>query len=277
MSLERVRFSAMGSDCELLGFDLPPGRLEWGVEKVASLHSRFSRFLPGSEVSRLNAAAGAWTGVSRELEGMLRAALQAYELSGGLVHVGVLPALLAIGYSRPLAEGPGAATVPPPRPPALPEMLQVRPARARLRPGTSIDLGGIAKGWLADDLATTLGRNVVVNLGGDLFARGGGPQGRGWPVGFAGATLMLRDQGAATSGTQRRRWRLVGDAGREGEEVHHLVDPRTGRPAHTELTEVSVTAASAAEAEVLAKAALLLGPRRAPRYLAGKAVAWALA
>jgi thiamine biosynthesis lipoprotein len=267
----------MGCDCELLSVGLAPGRLDWAATQVASMHSRFSRFLPDSELSRLNSAAGGWTAVSRELEAMLSAALDAFELSGGLVHVGVLPSLLAIGYARPMVEGPTAAGLLPPPPPALPEMLQVLPGRARLRRGCSVDLGGIAKGWLADGLAQEIGANALVNLGGDLFARGAGPEGAGWPVGFAGTTLMLRDQGAATSGTWRRRWELIGDGGDRAESVHHLIDPRTGRPAHTELTEVSVAAASAAKAEVLAKTALLLGPARAPGFLAGKALAWALA
>ena len=75
---------------------------------------------------------------------------------------------------------------------------------------------------------------------------------------------MLRDQGAATSSTRKRRW---GD-------VHHLIDPRTGRPAQTGLEEVSVVAATALEAEVVAKTALLLGPELAPAYCAAHAMAW---
>jgi thiamine biosynthesis lipoprotein len=240
------------------------------------MDARFSRFRPDSELSRLNAAAGGWTAVSRELEAMLRAALEAHTLSGGLVHAGVLSSMLAIGYTRPLAEGPTSPQAMPGPPPPLPEMLEVVPGRARVLRGAGIDLGGIAKGWLADRLAAELGGNVLVNLGGDLFARGGGPQGAGWPVELGGATLMLSEQGAATSGTWRRRW----DSGRDGqcfgEGLHHLIDPRSGRPARTGLTEVSVAAASAAEAEVLAKAALLLGRPAASGYLARSALAWRL-
>jgi FAD:protein FMN transferase len=274
MSLERVRFPALGSDCELLGVELPRGRLSWGTAWVASMHRRFSRFLPDSELSRLNAAAGSWTPVSWELQAMLRAALEAHELSRGLVHVGILPSMLAIGYTRPLNQGPTAAGVPAVPPPPLPEMLEVAPGRARLRRGTGVDLGGIAKGWLADRLSAELGGSALVNLGGDLYATGGGPEGAGWPIGFAGTTLRLREQGAATSGTWRRRWGAAGDG--QGCRFHHLIDPRSGHPAQTELTEVSIAAASATQAEVLAKAALLLGPGRAPAYLAGKALAWSL-
>jgi thiamine biosynthesis lipoprotein len=74
-----------------------------------------------------------------------------------------------------------------------------------------------------------------VNLCGDLYARGGGTTGEGWPVGFGDKTLLLKDLGAATSGTTKRAWA----------DGHHLIDPRTGRPALSDLTEASVLAATA--------------------------------
>lgn len=272
MPPEELRFEALGCRCHLLGCGLPAGSLEEAVSRVESAGARLSRFRPDSELSRFNAAAGRWVAVGPELEELLRLALGAWAASGGLVHAGVLDRMLAIGYTRPLAAGPTPAgaleaeSLPP-----LPELLEVAPGAARLRPGFGVDLGGLAKGWLADRLASRLAGECVVNLGGDLYARGGGPDGEGWPVRLGGVTLLLRDAGAATSSTRRRRW---SDAGRE---LHHLVDPRTGLPAAGDLSEVSVVAASAAEAEIAAKTALLLGRERAPAYLAAAALAWWLA
>jgi FAD:protein FMN transferase len=270
MDVDEARFEALGTTCHLLGVGLERGRLAWGTAWVADRHRRFSRFEPASELAALNRSAGRWTPVSPELEGLLRAALDAYRLSGGLVHAGVLGAMLAIGYTRPMRLGPTAAAAPAeavPSPP-LTDLLEVAEGRARLHGGGGIDLGGIAKGWLADRLAAELGENCVVNLGGDLFARGAGPGGEGWPVGLGGRTLLLRDQGAATSGVRRRAWRW------EGEPLHHLIDPRTGRPAASDVAEVSVVASTATAAEVHAKAALLLGSVQAPAYLAAHALAW---
>jgi FAD:protein FMN transferase len=269
VSLEEVRFEALGSECHLLGVGLEPGRLDRAAEWVSRRHLRFSRFVDGSEVTRLNAAAGARVPVSEELEAMLRAALEAHRVSGGLVHAGVLASMLAIGYTRPLRLGPTAAVLAGAAPPPpLAEMLEVTAGRARLRTGTGVDLGGIAKGWLADRLAAELGGNCLVNLGGDLFARGPGPEGEGWPVRVGEATLLLRDQGAATSGVRRRAWSA------EGRRLHHLIDPRTGLPAASDLAVVSVVAARAVDAEVHAKTALLLGSERAPLHLAAHALAW---
>lgn len=272
MRHDQLDFEALGSTCHLLGVGLEPGRLAWGRAWVDRMHRRLTRFEPDSELSILNASAGDWTEVSPEMEGLLRTALLAYEISGGLVHAGVLASMHAIGYSRSLRQGPtGVVLLSDAGPlPPLPEVLEVEEGRARLAAGAGVDLGGLAKGWLADRLASDLGDNCVVNLGGDLYARGRGPDGDGWPVGVGGAGVLLRDQGAATSGTWRRAWT------EDGRHVHHLIDPRTGRSADSDLSEVSVLARTATEAEVHAKAALLLGSELAPGYLRQHSLGWSL-
>ncbi|MBJ7603008.1 MAG: FAD:protein FMN transferase [Candidatus Dormibacteraeota bacterium] len=258
------RFRALGTDCHLLAVEGSGERLDVAVDHISTAHRRLTRFESESELSRLNAAAGGWHAISTDLEALLQAALRSWEETAGWVHAGVLPALLAAGYTRPLRLGAGLAHPPPEPPPPLPAMLSVRPGRARLRAGTALDLGGIAKGWLADELAGWLAPNCLVNLGGDLFARGGGPDDAGWPVRMAGVTLLLRDQGAATSSSQRRSWSSAGGP------KHHLIDPRTGRPSESDLAEVSVVATCALEAEMWAKTGLLLGSERAPLVLIGR-------
>jgi FAD:protein FMN transferase len=258
-ALEALRFEALGGDCEL--YSLTAGRpsdLDGVRAWIDRVHDRLTRFAPDSELSRLNAAAGEWISVSPELEALLEQSLAAYETSSGLVHVGVLPALLAAGYTRDFSAGPTPATGEIAIPPPLPLMLEVRPGRARLARGTAIDLGGIAKGWLADRAVERIGPNSLANFAGDLRARGEGPDGDGWPVGFGPTTVLLKDTGAATSGTRGRRW---------GERSHHLIDPRTGLPADSDLAEVSVIAPTGADAEVLAKTALLLGREAGGRFL----------
>lgn len=263
-------FEALGTNCSLFGVGLSPERLERGETWVRGLHARLTRFEPDSELSRFNASAGGWFPVSDELEELLRESLRAWELSGGLVNVAVLPALRGIGYERPLrlgtpvgVEAAAAVAVRP-----LPEVLEVVPGQARLEPGAGLDLGGLAKGWMADRLAERLGENALANLGGDLCAHGEGPGGEGWPVDFAGVTVMLREQGAATSSTRKRAWQMG------VQRVHHLIDPRTGAPVQSDLTQVSVVATSAVRAEVFAKAALMLGSAAAPTYLAAHCQAW---
>jgi thiamine biosynthesis lipoprotein len=255
----------MGTSCGLFAVDQDAGRLVQGEFWVRRLAARLTRFSADSEISKLNAAAGQWVPVSPELESLLQAALRAHEMSAGMVNVSVLPSMIAIGYTRTMSEGPGAVALDEARPiPALPDVLSVRDGEARVGVGAGVDLGGIAKGWMADRLVEILGPNSLANLGGDLCGRGPGPGGGGWPVGMAGTTLMLRDQGAATSSVRKRRWGLL----------HHLIDPRTGLPSDGALNEVAVVAASGFDAEVIAKTALLLGPELAPAYCASHASAW---
>jgi thiamine biosynthesis lipoprotein len=262
--VERRSFESLGGECELFAIGNGQDVLAECEAWIRRMHDRLTRFEPSSELSRFNAS-GDWFAVSPKLEALLREALRAFDLSDGLVNVAVLPALLAAGYTRDFAAGPTEPTEGQ-RVPPLPVVLELRAGEARLLHGAAVDLGGIAKGWLADRVAERLGDNALVNLCGDLSARGGGETGEGWPVGFGDRTLLLKDMGAATSGTTKRAW-----AG-----GHHLIDPRTGLPAQSDLSEVSVLATTATDAEIYAKVALLLGSRDAPKWLEGRAQGWSL-
>ena len=132
----------------------------------------------------------------------------------------------------------------------------IRGRRIELGRNASLDLGGIAKGYAADRCVAWLAAHgpALVNAGGDLAVSG--PRSHGpWPVavdvpGHA-LTLALERGGLATSGRDRRRWL------RDGEERHHLIDPRTLRPAEGGPLSVTVAAESATAAEVRAKALFL--------------------
>ncbi len=264
-AVEAHHFEALGTSCSLFGAGVTSTQLLQGEFWVRELGTRITRFSDRSELALLNGAEGEWVRVSTEMEALLHEALRAYQLSAGLVNAAVLPSMHAIGYTRSLAAGATTPKIEDARPaPQLDEVLSLQRGLARLQVGCGLDLGGIAKGWMADRLTARLGPNALANLGGDLRAAGAGPNGEGWPVGFAGVTVMLRDQGAATSSVRRRRW---GD-------LHHLIDPRTGLPSQSGLEEVSVVAATGRDAEVVAKTALLLGPGLATAYCAAHAQAW---
>lgn len=135
-----------------------------------------------------------------------------------------------------------------------------------LPPGMTLDLGGIAKGWIAEQAAILLSEfssACAVNAGGDMFLVGLPDGEEGWPVAIEDPlqpemdlTTIQVDQGAvATSAVTKRVWK-------QGEiRRHHLIDPRTGEPAITDWLSVTVIAAHAYEAEVFAKALLIGGPQ----------------
>jgi FAD:protein FMN transferase len=264
-------FDALGSTCELLSLSAGQAALERCEQRVRDAEARFTRFLRDSELARLNAGDGRYVPVSEEMFAMLEAALWAFEESAGLVNAAVLPALVSSGYDRPFRQGltqPAVVdAVPVPR---LPDILILDAATrsAALAPGAALDLGGIAKGALADLLIAELGDDAVCNLGGDVRVRGAGPEGDGWHIGLCDrSAVAITDGAVCTSGTSRRRW---------GQSMHHLIDPRTGMPAATDLAEVSVVTDSALRGEVYAKCAMLLGAAAGAAFLDARAIHYAM-
>jgi thiamine biosynthesis lipoprotein len=264
-------FSALGSTCELLALGVGQAALERCEQRVREEEARFTRFVTDSELARLNAGDGRYVPVSPEMFAMLQAALWAYQESGGLVNAAILPALTAAGYDRPFRQGlthPGSTE--PMQVPGLPEVLILdgTTRSVALAPGAALDLGGIAKGALADLLIDELGDDAVCNLGGDVRVRGNGPEGDGWHIGLCDrSAVAVRDGAVCTSGTTRRRW---------GQSMHHLIDPKTGMPVKTDLAEVSVITDFALRGEVYAKCAMLLGASAGVTFLESRGVGHAV-
>ncbi len=248
-----------------------------------SVESRFSRFLAGSELSLLNAAGpGLAVPVSPDLAELVSMALDAARLSGGVFDPTILDALEAAGYDRSIEEVRSGGTVV--RSPAAAAgpggwmLVEVRRlagvSSVCLAAGRRIDLGGIAKGWAADragEMLLPLGPGIV-DAGGDIRAWGDQPgavPGHGWLVavddprhpGADAIWLHVHDGAVATSSVVTRRW-----AG-----GHHLIDPRTGRPADTDLLSVTALAPTTAQAEVAAKVVLILGRAAGQAWLAAQA------
>ena len=268
-------FRAMSTDVAVIGVGLDPAAeaaLLLGVRAdFDASERRFSRFRPDSELSRLNRAAGPLA-VSASLFDAMRCARGYFELTGGLFDPTVGGALEALGYDRGFAPGAldRASPAPHPRPASFADVGLDAATRTVTRPpGVRLDLGGFIKGRTVDRAARRLPGAGAVDAGGDAALRGGGPDGDGWLVDVEDpahparvvATLRVRDRAVATSAANRRRWR----AG--GHEIHHLVHPRTGRSADTDLAQSTVLAPSAELADVLAKTAFLLGARAGRRFL----------
>lgn len=269
----RVAFRGMGTEIALAvwpraGEAQAAETALWAeVAFLRDAEALLSRFQPDSEISRLNSGSGRPMRVSALTFAAIRAALGAAAASGGLFDPTVYRALLAAGYDRswPALSGP------PLRPAAAPPWQAGRWREVRLDAaaqtvalpeGVGLDLGGIAKGWLADQVVERLHGfgPTLADLGGDIAVRGLPPDADAWaidvdgPAGeYLGSVRLSGGQAIATSGITRRRWQTA--AG----ERHHLIDPRTGAPALTDLLSVTVVAPAAAEAEVAAKGVLLLG------------------
>jgi thiamine biosynthesis lipoprotein len=138
-----------------------------------------------------------------------------------------------------------------------------QPRTICLPPGTQLDFGGVAKGWAAHQTVERLKASgpALMNAGGDIAISGPRLNDEPWLVGISNpfepeqdiVTLHLHGGGVATSGKDRRRW-MRGDI-----LSHHIIDPRTGRPATTDILTATVIAPTTMEAEAAAKSVFLLG------------------
>jgi FAD:protein FMN transferase len=237
-----------------------------------------SRFRGDSELAALNRAAGRSVPIGDILWDAISVAVRAAEETDGLVDPTVGRSLRLAGYDRPffhVALRDGRLVRPAFERPAGWRGLELDNERraVRLPAGVELDLGATAKALAADALAgaaaASTGGGVLVSLGGDV-AVAGEPPGVGWAVRIAddqaapldapGPIVAVTRGGVATSGVAVRRWQTV--AG----ELHHIVDPRTGRPADAVWKTATVAARSCVEANAASTAAVILGAD-APAWL----------
>jgi FAD:protein FMN transferase len=257
----------MGSDAHVIVVG-DSGLLDAARARIDQLESRWSRFRPDSEVCELTRRAGAAVAVSADTRLLVQRSIDAWRMSGGFFDPTVLGAVIRAGYDRSFDTLPADTT-------SGTSLLligctdiELDDTTVRLPPGTGFDPGGIGKGLTADLVVSELlaagADGACVNLGGDLRVAGEPPEGDGWTCAIRHEWLVdplvhvgVADGGVATSTTLRRSWIV------DGERRHHLIDPATGVPSTTDLTAATVIAGEAWQAEVLAKAVLLRGSRRA--------------
>ncbi|MEI7887954.1 MAG: FAD:protein FMN transferase [Actinomycetes bacterium] len=252
----------MGTDAHLILIEADKDLADLLVKRLEELEQSWSRFLPESELSRLNAGSGAPTVVSDETMMLIERAIWAWQVTGGLFDPTVLTAVISAGYTKSFeqlgnehfarstpAEVPGCAEI------------EINPSinLVQMPVGVGIDPGGIGKGLAADLLAVEAveagATGALVSLGGDLRVAGDPPE-EGWEVALdhfqpREARVNLHGGALATSSTLRRRWST--DVG----EAHHVIDPRTSLPSTGPAVSCSVIAAEAWWAEVLATSILV--------------------
>jgi len=272
---------------------------------LTALDLACSRFRPDSELiavghAALGASGPVTVSVSPLLAEAVAVSLRAAQLTDGDIDPTVGGVLADLGYDRDFAEltppgrplgpdietarnadgtnGAGAAV----RVLMIPGWRSVRVDLAAglltVPAGVQLDLGATVKGWAADRsaarIAGELGCGVLVSLGGDTAVAGQPPEG-GWRIRVQDRTALpgeppdgpsqvvtIRDGGLATSSTAARRWRRGGDV------LHHILDPRTARPATQVWRTVSVAASTCADANTAATAAIIKG-RQAAAWLTG--------
>ncbi len=250
--------------------------VEARLERVNRLMSTWD---PESELSLWNASSSTDPQpLSPETLEVLRIARDVGGRSGGALDVTVRPLVAAWGFgagARAAGQGPDAQELASLRERVGWSRLDLRPGQGtarKLHPALECDLSAIAKGWAVDEVLDALVAQgwdgILVEIGGEVRARGERPGGGPWRLGIeqpdeegrvVRAAVELADRAMATSGDYRAFYE------EGGVRRHHIIDPRTGRPAEHALASVSVVHADAARADAWATALMVLGPEEGLR------------
>jgi FAD:protein FMN transferase len=273
-------FQAMGSKI-FIALDIPEKTSVPMLDQVPEWFKEWeeilSRFLSMSELNKLNQQHVTWVSVSNVLWDVLQCARDAYTLSNGLVNAAMLKEIEKIGYTQDfskLQENAGNKNLSTNNQTDHEfEKIQFDPSRQSvyLPQGIFLDLGGVAKGWAVQQAMLRLSgiSPVLVNAGGDIAISSEQQSGEPWLIGVTDPlnpeihlqVLQVKSGGVATSGKDYHKWQL------NGKWVHHILDPRTGLPAQTDVLTSTILAPSVLEAEAAAKTTFILGSQAGRQWL----------
>jgi FAD:protein FMN transferase len=282
--LVQEAFRAMGTDCVIAATarhaDAARARraLAAGRREVETCERVLSRFLPASDLSRLNRLSGYWVTVDERLIMALRSALLFREETGGRFDPTILPALVALGYDRSfelLKADPRASTSN--WSPNSTVEVDTATSRARIEKGAAVDMGGVGKGFAASRALGAMREawaelpGALADLGGDIVVWGATPDGGLWRLAIADprapgrtlATVEIDDGAVATSGRDQRRFG-------PDRQLHHLIEPTTGAPATSGPLAVTVVGRDGAEVEAYATALAITPPEDAANSLSAR-------
>jgi thiamine biosynthesis lipoprotein len=267
-----VKITAYGS--ERADHEHVHGAIAAAVRELRRLDGAMSSWHADSDVSRVNASQGKPVEVGPDTFEVIQKGLWASRISSGAFDI-------TFASMGKMWEFPGAGIVPS----EIPSEEKVAQRRGlvdyravevdaqtrtvRIPAGRKIGLGGIAKGYAVDRAAAVMRSrglsSFLIQAGGDLYAAGEKPDGRGWtvalqdprgPAGASFATIELRDCAMSTAGDYERYFI------EEGRRFHHIIDPRTGYPA-TAARSVNLLAESAFVSDVVDDIVFILGPQEA--------------
>jgi thiamine biosynthesis lipoprotein len=242
--------------------------------RLGQINGWMSTYDSDSELSRLNRfEQPEWFEVSAETASVIDEALRVGRLTDGAFDVTVGPLVNLWNFGpvrRDTDRVPPSDEIDEVRARTGLEKVEVRlspPAVRKLRGDVSIDLSGIAKGYAVDEIAGLLERsgveNYMVDVGGEVKARGRNPKGKPWQIAIESPVAGTREihkvipldrLAVATSGDYRNYFE------QEGIRYAHVIDPRSGSPITHKLASVSVLDPSCMRADGLATGLMVLGP-----------------
>ncbi|WP_319762667.1 FAD:protein FMN transferase [Maridesulfovibrio sp.] len=276
----RIQGRAIGTTYSVIAYGLPKNisaeDLHKGVEQVvAEVNSVMSLFKYDSELSRFNAyRKNDWFSVSKELAGVVHTAKAVNQITEGAFDITVAPLVNLWGFGpdkRPEII-PTEAEIKEAQANVGSDKIEVRldpPALKKLKPGITLDLAAIAKGYCVDAVSNWLKNrgisSFMVEIGGEIRTAGTKPGNLPWriavekPVSMersVQALISLSGKAMATSGDYRNYYEI------DGKRYSHIIDPGTGRPISHTLVSVSVVDETCTRADAFATGLTVLGPEK---------------
>jgi FAD:protein FMN transferase len=270
----RSTHAAMGTLMSHLAYGEHAGEaLAAAQAEIARLEGRLSRFLPGSDISRINQSAGdSPVHVSPETLDVLSQAVQFSGLSRGGFDVTIGPLVALWKNCRDRIHPPDAASIRRILPLIDFQDIDINRLQGTVglrKVGQSIDPGGIGKGFAGDrvvDVYREYGiRSAYSNLGGNVVTLSSKPDGSPWRIGIQHprrerdlvGTVSVTGQTVVTSGDYQRFF-----IGPDGKRYHHILNPVTGYPAESGLTSVTVVCSNSMEADALSTIIFVAGMKK---------------
>lgn len=237
-------------------------------ERILELDEALAPENEGSEIAQLNAAGGSAVPASQDMVSLVSASLKSAQLSGGAFDPTIYPLTKAWGFTSGDHRLPSPDEIASLLPRVGYEAVQVNKEAdtISLANKAQLDAGGVAKGFAADELRALLQargiNSALFDLGGNVTAIGSKPDGSPWKVGIANphvpelvaGSMELSDATASTSGAYQRFFE-----GSDGTRYHHLLDPKTGYPATSDLLSATVVGPSGVQCDALSTACFVLG------------------
>ena len=230
---------------------------------------QLSRTIADSDIGRINAAGGQPVHVSAETIDLLQKGIDYGNLSDGRFDITIAPASALWNFTseNPALPNENAIQATLPLISYRNIILDKEAQTVTLsNDGSAIDLGGIAKGYIADRIKDYLiakgVTSAIIDLGGNILTVGSKPDSSGFLIGIrepfseTGNVLtgvLVRDKSVVTSGTYQRCFRL------DGVLYHHILDPETGYPADTDLSSITIISDGSADGDALSTICILLG------------------
>jgi FAD:protein FMN transferase len=268
----------LGTQCTITLYDhASPQSLEECFARLREINARMSVRQAGSELDAVNDAAGRGAvRVTEDVFVVVKRALELARLSNGLFDPTVGPLVRLWGITTDHARVPSAAEIKAAL--ALVNWKDVVLDAGALtialrRPSMTLDVGGVAKGYAADEMVRILSargvRSALIDLGGNIFAMGSKPGGNPWSIGIQdpggerGAYLgviEVANKTVVTSGVYERYFM------KNGKRYHHIMDTRTGFPVDNGLVSVTVVADTSFAADGVTLTLLSMGPREGQAF-----------